>query len=309
MRAYVFPGIWISVLSVMGWLPAYSAELASVPVQQDTRPASTHESDEILQTLKQQALPDLINSLTEKKSTPRLRVTRVKGDAQDHLACEYLIRAYDETNDEGVRCKILESIGKFHDHQQLGWLSTHLDDPLIGIQCFTIWAIGELRDPRASYVLRRKLWSADRFVQMTAIDALGKSGRNGAVASELSTFLRDEDVQVRYLAAKALIGTSGSEATPELAQRLMVEPSVDVQEVLAKGLGSVGGPIGVEHLIELLKSPPSQVTEHWAEVGLAAADPHDVIPALRPLLEGNNFRLKVAARRIVSEMERMKSKP
>src|SRR5439155_1578906 len=100
-----------------------------------------------------------------------------------------------------------------------------------------------------------------------------------------------------------LIGTAGPEVIPELAGRLIVEPSVDVQEVLATGLGHIGGRVGVGHLIELLKSPPSQATEHWAEVGLEAADPHVLVPALRPLLEGNNFRLKVSARRILSEME------
>ena len=289
-------------------LPAVAGDLASPRESREVSPAPPHESDGILQTLKQDALPDLIASLTEKKSAKRLRITRTVGDAEIQRAGEYLVEAYEETNDEGVRCKILESIGKIRDHRRLDWLSARLDDPRVSIQCFAIWAIGELRDPRASYVLRRKLWSANRFVQMTAIDALGKSGPNVAVASELGIFLRDEDVQVRYLAAQALIGTSGPEVAPELAQRLMVEPSVDIQEILAKGLGSIGGPVGVGHLIELLKSPPSQVTEHWAEVGLAAADPHDLVPALRPLLEGNDFRLKVAARRILSEMERMKSK-
>ena len=290
-------------------LPAASGDLSVPSNHQQANPPPTRESEGILQTLKRQALPDLIDSLTEKKSTKRLRVTRIAGDAQDHLATGYLVQAYGDTNDEGVRCKILESIGKFHDHLQLEWLSGHLDDPLVSIQCFTIWAIGELRDPHAPDVLRRKLWSPNRYVQMTAIDALGKSGKNGAVASELSIFLRDDDVQVRYLAAKALLGTAGPEVVPELSERLMVEPSVDVQEVLAKGLGSIGGPVGVGHLIELLKSPPSQATEHWAEVGLESADLHVLFPALRPLLEGDNFRLKVSAKRILSELERMKSKP
>jgi HEAT repeat protein len=310
MRALgTIPWAGIAVMCVTGWLSAASGDLAAPPEHRQVPPSPSRESEGILQTLKQQALPDLISSLTEKKSTKRLRITRIAGDAKDHEATGYLVEAYDQTNDEGVRCKILESIGKFHDHRQLEWLSGHLDDPLISIQCFTIWALGELRDPRAPYVLRRKLWSSNRFVQMTAIDALGKSGKNGAVASELGIFLRDDDVQVRYIAAKALLGTAGPEVVPELAERLTLEPSVDVQEVLAKGLGTIGGSVGVGHLIELLKSPPSQATEHWAEVGLEAADPHILFAALRPLLEGNDFRLKVSAQRILSELERIKSKP
>ncbi len=269
--------------------------------------AASQENENILQTLKKQALPELIHSITDKKPGTSLRVTYVVGDADDHLASQYLVRAYEQTNDEGVHCKIIESIGKSHDGTRWEWLSQHLEDPHISIQCFTIWAMGELRDSRTLEILRRKLWSSNHYVQMTAIDALGKMPRNANVAMELSAFLRDEDVQVRFLAGKALLNVAGPYAVPEIAERLREEPSIDVQEALARALGRAGGAVGVGRLIELLKNPPSQATEHWAEVGLKAADPAIVVPAIAPLMESDDFRLKVSAARVVSELETLHS--
>ena len=138
---------------------------------------------------------------------------------------------------------------------------------------------------------------------MTAIDALGKVGKHFGVVAELDTFLKDEDVQVRYLAAKALLGAAGPDAATRLAEHLMQEPSLEVQEALARTLGHTGGFLGVGRLIELLKNPSSPATEHWAEVGLKAAEPAFLVPATAPLIEGNDFRLKVAAARVLRELE------
>jgi HEAT repeat protein len=285
----------IALISVMNSLPAASEE--------------RHENDSIIQSMQQQALPDLIQSLTEKKKTRHLRVLRVSGDVEDQRASQYLTNAYEETTSEGVRCKLLESIGRLRDPSLIDWLAKRLKDSHISIQCFAIWALGELKSPQAAGFVRQKLWDPNRYIQMTAIDALGKSGKDQAIAAELGTFLRDEDVQVRYLAAKALIGVAGEDSAPELAQRLTEEPSLDVREALASALGRTGGTVGVGRLIELLKYPSSQATEHDAELGLQEADRDILMAALKPLLEGSDFRLKVSAARILSEKDRKAAQP
>jgi len=290
-------GSWmgISLIGLLGSLPAVSEE--------------RRESDDIVQTMQRQALPELIQSLTEKKNARHLRILRVAGEVEDRRAGRYLTEAYEETTNEGVRCKLLESIGKLHDPALFGWLAKRLKDPHIGIECFTIWALGELKTPRGTGLLRQKLWDPNRYIQMTAIDALGKTGKNRAVAAELETFLRDKDVQVRYLTAKALLGVAREDSAPDLAQRLTEEPSVDVREALAVALGRTGGTVGVGRLIELLKYPPSQATEHDAELGLKAADRDILMAALKPLLEGSDFRLSVSAARILSEKDRERAEP
>ena len=108
--------------------------------------------------------------------------------------------------------------------------------------------------------------------------------------------------------AKGAYGAWPSEdSAPDLAQHLTDERSLEVQEVLAKTLGHTGGKSGVGHLIELLKYSTSQATDYYVELGLESADENILIPALKPLLEGPDFRLKVAAARILSERERMDS--
>ena len=282
-------------MSVMGWISVTAAE--------------PRHDDDILQSLQKEALPDLIQSLTEKKNAKHLRIVRVAGDVQDHRASQLLVDAYEKNKDEGVRYKILESLGRLRDPSLLKWLERRLEDPHIGIQCFAIWALGELKSPAAAEALRQKLWASNRFVQITAIDAIGKIGKNASVAAQLEVFLRDDDVQVRYLAAKALGGAATPESAPELAQRLAEEPSAEVQEVLAVTLGRTGGEVGVGRLIELLKYSPSPATEHYAELGLAVAERENLVPALKPLLEGDDFRLKVAAARILNEKDHEASKP
>lgn len=285
------------------WVPLASQDLPAPPPSQESRPPASRDSEGILQTLQREALPDLINTITEKKPHAKLRVTRIVGDAHDHEASTYLAQAYEQTTSEGIRCKILESIGKFHDRAQVDWLIQRLDDPHISIQCFAIWALGEIRDGRASDALLRKLWSSNRYVQMTAIDALGKMGKNSGVAVEIGVFLRDDDVEIRYLAAKALFHVAGRDMVGELLDRLERETSVDVQEALARTIGHVGDISGAQRLIELLKNTPSQATEHLAEVGLRAVQPEILIPALAPLIEGSDFRLKVSAAHVLGELD------
>jgi HEAT repeat protein len=286
------------------WAPLTCEELPATTPPPEIRSSTSNNTGDIIQSLNQQALPDLIHSITEKTPHLRLISNPFLGDVQDpHEVSTYLVRAYKQTTEEGVRCKILESIGRFHDRAELEWLIERLDDPHVNIQCFAIWALGELRDMRASDALMQKLWNANRYVQMTAIDALGKMGKSRVVATEIGVFLRDDDVQVRYLAAKALFNVAGPEMVDELLDRLEHESSIDVQDVLAKAIGHSGEQKGAHRLSELLKSTSSQAMEHWAEVGLRAVRPGILVPILAPLLEGNDFRIKISAARILSELD------
>jgi HEAT repeat protein len=264
-------------------------------------------SDNFVDSLQQEALPDLVASLTDRGTKKRLRIVRIAGVAQTASAREWLLRAYDETEAEGIRCKLLESLGHLHDPALLGWYAQRLEDPRIGIQCFAIWALGELRAPVAASVLSHKLWSPSRYVQMTALDALGKTGKNPATTEMIENFLREDDVQFRFIAAKALRGTAGEDAAPGLIARLMREPSLDVQDELAQTIGKIGGRTAVSHWIELLKNSPSAATEHWAILGLEASDPALVIPALAPLFEGDDISARISASRILDGLDASKA--
>jgi len=258
--------------------------------------------DNIIQTLQQQALPDLVRDVTRSKDARTLRVMRTEGDADDMSAGPLLVQAYTQTDAEGVHCKIIESIGKLRDPRLKRWLIERTSETSIRIQCFAIWALGELHDPQTIAILRKKLWNSNRTIQMMAIDALGKTGRSLSVARELMVFLSDEDVQFRFLTAQSLRMVGGPEQVSGIADRLTQESSIEVQDLLAQALGQVGGQAGIDRLVYLVRESPSSATEHWMEVGLQASDPALVLPALTPLLEGQDFRLKLSAARILSNL-------
>lgn len=260
-------------------------------------------TNDFLPTLQREALPDLIRSIGVAQKKPRLRLRATQGGLQDRRAVPYLRVAYDQTDNEGVRCKLIQSLGNLRDPSLFNWYVRRLQDHSVAIRCFAAWALGELHTPRAAGPLRALIWSPERFVQMTAIDALGKTGPDPDVASELEPFLDHQDVQVRYLAAQALGGVGGPELTFILARKLTQETSIDVQEMIAISMGRAGGGVAVGRFIELLKNPPTQATEHWVEVGLRACPRESTTPALMALLDHSDARVRMEARRLIDHLE------
>jgi|GEM_PF-1891577 len=295
---------WVFILAFLSLPSVLRAEKIAISTQPKPSVLDAAAGDDITQLLQQQALPDLISSLTEKKNHGKhFRIIHVDGALQDHQASRYLMQAYEESTAEGIRCKLLESMGKLHDPTLFDWLSRRVNDPQESIACFAIWALGELKTARARPILSHKLWSSSRYVQMTAIDALGKTGKDSNVAVALELFLKDDDVEMRFLTAKALLGVASQDSLPDLIQALRQESSIDVQEALAKTVGSIGGAQAAGYWVEVLKHSPSQTTAHLAEVGLVALDPDVLFPAIAPLLESGDIRLQVAAARVLRECE------
>lgn len=280
----------------VAWLAA--ADQSALPSK--TPPAAIVD-DNFIRELQDEALLQLISGITAHKPQRRLRVIETVGDAKDHRAVEDLEHAYSVTTFDGVRCKLIESIGQLHDRAALGWLTQRLSDGSLSVQCFAAWAIGELHTAKAVPALLRSLRTPEVELRWTVLDALGKTGRNSLVAEALEPFLSDADVQTRFMAAQAMGGVAGPEETSVLLARLPQESSLDVQDALAAALGRSGGAVAVEHWIEVLKYAPTPTTEHWAEAGLAAAPSDLTRPALQALAMGNDARLKLIALRLLHE--------
>lgn len=299
MRAWAMMAGFQMLSSGFLWAPMVRAESMTGALRTSrTAPADMNEEG-ILEIIQKTALPDLIQSISTRPEKGRFHLTQIDGVLQDSRATPYLLQAYVNTTEEGLRCKLLESLGKLHDPSLLNWFVKRLNDPSIGIQCFAIWALGELRSRHAVSPLKGKLWSTNRFVQMTAMDAIGKSGPTPEVAEDLILFLNDRDVQIRYIAAKSLSGPASRDVLPAMMNRLLMEPSVDVQDILARTLGQQGGAVVAGRFIELLKISPIPATEHWAELGLASGEPGIVIPLVTPLLSEADTRLRISAARIL----------
>ena len=166
--------------------------------RQDATRVSAPDGDNIALTLQEQALPDLIRGMTEKKTCQKAaRPTHFRRRSRSFAppgTCSKLIRKRMRKAFAADCWNPSESsvIRRFSDGSRNRRRVVH-----VAIQCFVLWAIGELRISRAAGLLQKKMWSPNHFVQMSAIDALGKTGKNPAVASELGTFLRDDDAQIR----------------------------------------------------------------------------------------------------------------
>jgi HEAT repeat protein len=222
--------------------------------------------------------------------------------ALDPQAVPLLMEAYRRSTSAGARSKILESLGKQSHPELLRWLTRQLDDPRTSTRCFAIWALGELHSAKAVPALQRMLHDPEQAVRIVTVDALGKTGRDTMVALIVSTYLEAEDVQMRYVAARAMEGVGGPESGPLLLEHVREESSIDVQEALATAAGRIGGEDTIAQLIELLKNASSPVMEHIAEDGLKAGRPELVREALQPMLS-EDWRLKLLATRILNALE------
>jgi HEAT repeat protein len=257
----------------------------------------------IVESLEKDALPDLMRSLMESKDDRPLRRLQIIGSVSGRAATPHLLAAYDAAGSDGIRCQILHSMGEERDPRLIPWLVERLHDTSPRIQCFALWALGEMRRPEAAAAIREKLWNLDPYVQMAAVDALGKTGRDPRMAAEIAFFMGDSNVQLRYLAAKAMGGLATPSMLPQFLERLDFETSVDVQEALVRSYVQAGRRLAVDRLISLLRDGPDPVTQHWIAVGLSSAEPEWVLPALRSLLEGSDAPAKRAAARVLAQID------
>jgi HEAT repeat protein len=265
--------------------------------------ASQSEQGALIRALNDNVLSELVTNLSPGAPQRQLQVTSVQGDVQDRRAAGFLLDAYAKTQEPGVRCKLLESIGRLRDETHLAWLEERVEkEQHLAVRCFATWAIGELRTPKSRTSLRRALYSGRPELETIALDALGKTGRDPALASEIARHLDSPDVQRRFVAAKAMAGAGNGDWVSTLIERISRENSVQVQENLAVAIGRIGGESADYYLMELLKNPPTPVMEHLAEIGLVAGDRKRVWQLLAPHRESPDLRLRISVSRIIAAL-------
>jgi HEAT repeat protein len=278
---------------------AVQAASGEAPARPNIAPATAG----FLQALDQQALPELLRALGPQPTGTPLRHLRIIGAVSGRSATAHLLTAYEQATSDGIRCQLLKTMGETRDPRLLQFLVRKLQDPSVPVQAYAVWALGELGQRAALPALRERLWSLDPNVQMAAIDAVGKIGRDPDTAAEAALFLGDPSVQVRYLAAKAMGGLALPRMLPQLFDRLERESSLDVQAALVRSIVESGRGAAVERFIQLLKSPSNPAMEHWAIAGLAAAEPALVLPAIQTLISEKNSRSTLAAARLIAALE------
>jgi HEAT repeat protein len=115
------------------------------------------------------------------------------------------------------------------------------------------WALGRVRDPRATRALQEAARDRDAAVRATAVEALGEQPDAAALATLLER-LHDKDAFVRRQAARAIGRRRASGATIPLIARLIREKDPEVKRAIAWALGQIGDPRAAETLRTLSRS-------------------------------------------------------
>ncbi|OGS02308.1 MAG: hypothetical protein A3G41_02355 [Elusimicrobia bacterium RIFCSPLOWO2_12_FULL_59_9] len=247
------------------------------------------------------SVPYLMEALNDDDLSRQARVVEILGNLRDANARLPLILLYQREKSVLIRCKVLEALGKSRDEAVFDFVAARVKDANLRIRAFAVWAMGELRTPKAVPLLMEVIKSDAGPPVIAAIDALGKCGGARQVPL-LMEYLRHWDVQTRYVAALSLGELANRATVPALFEALEWETHIDVQEALAKSLGKIGGKEAISRFLEILKKGPYPFDQRVAAVGLRAAGTQAVFPLLE-LLERGSVEDKLQAAKILVSLK------
>lgn len=159
------------------------------------------------------------------------------------------------------------------------------------------WALGEIKDPRATQDLFDALSDSDKDVRNTTICALGLIGEPRAIPGLLEVLLdKDNDRQVRRKAAFALGEIKEPNAVSGLLSILQNEGEDRVAlQLAAYALGKIGDNSAVSELIFALKSGYIELRTGAAAALGSIGDPVAIPDLLEALQDPNEVVAWVAA--------------
>ena len=128
-------------------------------------------------------------------------------------------------------------------------------------------------------------------VRLVAVEVFGRLGKDAV--EPLLGVLTDADRQVRCAAVDALAGLMDPRATAPLIVRLNTDGEEEVREHAAWALGESGDPGVIPALVKALSDPYLRV-RNASSAALTLLGP-GVLPALRPVLPGDDLPAAIAA--------------
>jgi HEAT repeat protein len=101
-------------------------------------------------------------------------------------------------------------------------------------------------DPRVGELIRLGLDDEDQTVVAGAVYAMGRTSSDRWLP-ELFEYIKSEDAELRFEAARAAGLLGEADIVPELAE-LVYDPDAEVRAVALEALGSIGGPAAIRAL-------------------------------------------------------------
>lgn len=187
--------------------------------------------------------------------------------------------------DPRIRAQLVSALARHPVDDALERLVQALSDPELQVRCTAIRAMGVLRDKRAVASLEQLLETGAEGERIAALRALADLGKAELVAAGAN----DKAWRVRLAVAELLPSLPGG-PNAALAQKLLNDPSAEVQHQAVAGLGTCTPEVSEPLLIDALEKCPYRSQKLAAET-LSATWPEG-----RPLLEAFPFGQPPAAR-------------
>ncbi len=219
----------------------------------------------------------------------RQAAARALGEIKDPAAMEGLFEAIND-NDPIVRSAVFLALVSFKkDPRVYPALLAGLKDDDFGTRGEAALALGRLQDDRAFDPLLNALKNGRPELREKAATALGEMGDLRAVDGLRGSMMRDEKIEVRKSAEKALTIMSHH------VSKGLKDPDPDVREMTADQLGKIQDPYPVSALIETLCDEVSVVRESAANALGAIGDRSATQPLIKLLKDKRGYVRKHAA--------------
>ena len=180
-------------------------------------------------------VPHLLPFLKDENSEIRSQAAWALGEIESPRAVTALSAAIDD-RDPKVREMVVWALGEIEDANAVGALSKALGDASVGVRRKAAWAIGELDiEGEAPAALIEATRDQDREVRKIAAHALGEIGDPASVPA-LAALARGQDNALRYAAVHALSEIEDSAAVEVLVE-LLKDADPEVRKIAAQALG------------------------------------------------------------------------
>jgi len=203
----------------------------------------------------------IIRNLTHGNKYVRTLMAVTLGITKNKRAVEPLVWALND-EDSDVRAAAARALGMIKDPRALKSLKQALSDECWVVRYATVWALGTFRDPKLLETLVEHLKNeGDETVRWELTRSLGKIGE--PAVPTLIQLLKDEDWQVREMAALSLGKIKNVRAVEPLITLLEEEPNQPINSCVRRralwALGEIGDARAVSKIMLFLRHKDPEI--------------------------------------------------
>lgn len=259
----------VEVRRMAAWALGEIEDAAAVPALSD---ALRSDRDEEVRRMSAWALGEIESATAVealgaalKDSSPEVRKTAVwaLGEIESANGVPHLLPFLKDESSE-IRSQAAWALGEIESPRAVGALSAAIDDRDPKVREMVVWALGEIEDASAVGALAKALGDANVGVRRKAAWAIGELDIEGEAPAALIEATRDQDREVKKIAAHAL-GEIGDPASVSALAALARGQDNALRYAAVHALSEIEDSAAVEVLVELLKDADPEVRKIAAQ--------------------------------------------